>query len=192
MQPPVKVSSHRRIMCPYIIGICTSQSSAYQLLKRRSFHRSMHTIKNAPFSKRGCRRLTMIDDDLFLPPTLERIKNKLSARSKTTQQSSSSFLVGGLATSHLGLDPSKNLRHAPIVYHENYSFDNWPRTHTFPMDKFRMTAHSILNDPDEDMKPLVKSAKDFYEPLSFHDFPTSILSPPIDSSFLESFLNGKL
>jgi acetoin utilization deacetylase AcuC-like enzyme len=131
----------------------------------------------------------MVADDYYLAPTLARILNR---RNKSTRPCSSDLLIDGLAASHLGLDPSQNTRHAPMVYHENYSFDNWPSSHTFPMDKFRMTAYSLLNDADENGEPLVRSEQDFYKPLDFDQFPASILSPPIDKSFLYSFLNGEL
>jgi hypothetical protein len=36
-------------------------------------------------------------------------------------------------SSRLGLDPSLNRFHAPLVYHENYSFADWPEHHTFPV-----------------------------------------------------------
>ena len=38
-----------------------------------------------------------------------------------------------LAASRLGLDPALNRFHAPLVNHENYSFDGWPENHTFPV-----------------------------------------------------------
>lgn len=38
-----------------------------------------------------------------------------------------------LAASRIGLDPSQNRFHGPIVYHERYSFDGWPESHTFPV-----------------------------------------------------------
>jgi hypothetical protein len=48
-----------------------------------------------------------------------------------------------LATSRFGLDPTSNRFHAPIVYHEHYSFADWPPNHTFPMDKFERIAHAL-------------------------------------------------
>jgi acetoin utilization deacetylase AcuC-like enzyme len=139
--------------------------------------------------------MKITEDEIYLTPTLERIQSKISRNKSSTKQLPSDLLINGLAASHLGLDPSQNLRHAPMVYHKNYSFDNWPTSHTFPMDKFRMTAYSLLNDLDESIgneQPLVQSPTDFYNPLPFHEFPTSLLSPPIDKTFLHSFLSGKL
>jgi hypothetical protein len=37
------------------------------------------------------------------------------------------------AASRLGLDPRTNRFHCPLVYHEGYSFADWPSTHTFPV-----------------------------------------------------------
>jgi hypothetical protein len=42
------------------------------------------------------------------------------------------------AASRLGLDPSVNRFHPPFVYHENYSFDDWPDNHTFPVRGLRV------------------------------------------------------
>jgi acetoin utilization deacetylase AcuC-like enzyme len=159
---------------------------AFQLIRKFSLtHCPMKT-------RRHHNVLPMVADDYYLAPTLARIQSKLNQRTKSTRTFPSDLLIDGLAASHLGLDPSQNTRHAPMVYHENYSFDNWPASHTFPMDKFRMTAYSLLNDADENEEPLVRSEQDFYKPLNFDQFPTSILSPPIDKPFLYSFLDGEL
>ena len=48
------------------------------------------------------------------------------------------------AASRIGLDPALNRYHAPIVYHEHYSFADWPPNHTFSMDKFRCMAHAVM------------------------------------------------
>jgi len=42
-----------------------------------------------------------------------------------------------IAASRLGLDPSINRFHSPLVYHENYSFADWPENHTFPVSPSR-------------------------------------------------------
>lgn len=169
--------------------MCAFQSS-FQLISR---HGALRSFKYTPRStvKIKERQLHMSEDEFYLPPTLERIQSHI-IRSKSTYQSPDSLLIDGLAASHIGLEPLQNTRHPPMVYHENYSFDEWPPTHTFPMDKFRMTAYSLLEDADENEEPLVRSIDDFYKPLSFQDFPTSTLSPPIDKNFLQSFLNGEL
>jgi acetoin utilization deacetylase AcuC-like enzyme len=157
------------------------------------------------------------DDLFYLTPTLSRIQNSIQMQQSKRNSSSTSnnihnnapsnlFLNGGLAATQLGLDPMINKRHAPIVHHDNYSFDNWPASHTFPMDKFRMTAYSLLNDSDDSMQqteattesgqfrgdPLVLSPTHFYKPLSLEFFPTSFLSPPVCPNYLRSFLSGTL
>lgn len=171
-----------------IVGLCVSQTLAFQSFRRKAIRPSQCTFTRA----RGRSSLRMIENDYYLAPTLERIQTKLNARHQSSKRHPSKLWIEGLAASHLGADPSRNTRHAPMVYHENYSFDNWPASHTFPMDKFFMTAYSLLNDPDENEEPLVSSARDFYKPLNFDEFPTAILSPPIDKSFLDSFLHGQL
>ena len=55
----------------------------------------------------------------------------------------SSPSVGSLATSRLGLDPAQNHFHAPIVYHENFSFADWPESHTFPVSTLGETERGI-------------------------------------------------
>ncbi|KAL9182249.1 hypothetical protein ACHAXT_012901 [Thalassiosira profunda] len=122
-----------------------------------------------------------------------------------TSQEQPSIFIDGLVTSHLGLDPRQNARHAPMVYHERYSCPDWPVKHTFPMAKFNMTAASVLNDPDEFLEeeeeeegegdgkqPLVLSRDHFYRPVESNAFPRSFLSPPICPDFLQSFLSGSL
>ena len=52
--------------------------------------------------------------------------------------------IFSFAASRLGLDPSLNRFHAPLVYHENYSFADWPPNHTFPMDKFQHLRNAVL------------------------------------------------
>ncbi|KAL7467797.1 hypothetical protein ACHAXS_008050 [Conticribra weissflogii] len=131
-----------------------------------------------------------------------RRRSPQHGRCFTTSPSSSAantILVDGLATSHLGFDPLRNERHHPMVYHDGYSPPDWPEKHTFPMDKFRFTAHSILNDVDVDddvdddmTQPLVLSPHHFFRPLSFSTFPRRYLSPPIHPTFLASFLSGAL
>lgn len=126
-----------------------------------------------------------------------------------------SIFIDGLAANKLGLDPYQNSRHAPMVYHELYSCPNWPEKHTFPMEKFHQTAVSLLNDPDEyyvggssnnrnknncyeeddeivTIQQLVLSQDHFYRPLPMEIFPTSFLSPPVCSNYLQSFLSGTL
>lgn len=102
------------------------------------------------------------------------------------------------ACSKLGLDPSKNRFHAPIVYHERYSFKDWPQSHTFPMDKFRALANCLVSNckktnPEHSMlsRPLVKSYDDFFRPIDFQDVDWDWFQP-VDSDFLHRFLSGCL
>ena len=124
-------------------------------------------------------------------------KRRLAMSSSTSSASSM------LATSRHGLDPSINRFHAPIVYHENYSFEGWPEKHTFPMDKFKRTAHALgttckATHPAESSlpRPLVRNINtDFFRPLDFHDIPREWLAKPkgpIDADFLHNFLAGEL
>jgi acetoin utilization deacetylase AcuC-like enzyme len=110
-----------------------------------------------------------------------------------------------MACSRLGLDPSTNLIHAPLVYHENYSFDDWPKTHTFPMDKFRQLAQYLTNPTREESvlggdvlsaaEPLVQSYQDFFRPLDLHQIPNEWIQQPtgpIEKDYLQKFLTGSL
>jgi acetoin utilization deacetylase AcuC-like enzyme len=128
--------------------------------------------------------------------------------------SDSIYIDNGLLAERLGLNPKTNKRHAPMVYHEQYSnVPNWPSNHTFPMAKFEQTAYSLLNDVDDYLLNagvgsgddyfvddnhwnglrLVLSPTHFYRPLSLSkSIPTCLLSPPIDSNYLNRFLSGSL
>lgn len=123
------------------------------------------------------------------------------------------------AASRFGLDPSKNKRHCPLVYHEDYSFADWPPTHTFPMNKFERLANAILSNPiditgddlTEDAssknnddgsavqhttRPLVLDPAHFFRPLDFTraNLPKiqSWLCGPLDTIFVDRFLTGQL
>jgi acetoin utilization deacetylase AcuC-like enzyme len=129
--------------------------------------------------------------------------------------SDSIYIDNGLLAERLGLNPTTNIRHAPMVYHEQYSFPNWPNNHTFPMAKFEQTAYSLLNDVDDYLLNvgsgigrggddyfvddnhwnglrLVVSPTHFYRPLSSKSIPTCLLSPPLDSNYVNRFLSGSL
>ena len=103
--------------------------------------------------------------------------------------------------SRLGLDPSKNKFHAPLVYHENYSFQNWPPNHTFPMDKFERIAHALLSSLVEattasQQRPLVRSPDDFFRPfdvehIPYEDWFFSIMDRDYVTRFLEGMLTEK-
>ena len=121
--------------------------------------------------------------------------------SETTKTNSNPLTEGEIhltACSKTGLDPSKNRFHAPIVYHEQYSFEDWPSSHTFPMDKFRALADCLVTNckktnPEHSMlsRPLVNCYDDFFRPLDFHDVDWSWFQP-VDSDFLQRFLLGQL
>ena len=132
--------------------------------------------------------------------------------------SDSIYIDNGLLAERLGINPTTNKRHAPMVYHEQYSFPNWPSNHAFPMAKFEQTAYSLLNDVDDYLLNssvgggsggggddyfvddnhwnglrLVLSPTHFYRPVSLSkSIPTCLLSPPIDSNYLNRFLSGTL
>lgn len=119
--------------------------------------------------------------------------------------SASAEPASSLTASRLGLDPGQNRIHAPFVYHEEYSFENWPESHTFPMDKFRSLAQTLTtkyyNDnntqfdrPGTSSQALVRRETDFFRPLDFEDVPISHWIEPImeDSEYLYRFLSGTL
>eukprot|EP00525_Craspedostauros_australis_P002040 CAMPEP_0198124410 /NCGR_PEP_ID=MMETSP1442-20131203/39831_1 /TAXON_ID= /ORGANISM="Craspedostauros australis, Strain CCMP3328" /LENGTH=435 /DNA_ID=CAMNT_0043783795 /DNA_START=416 /DNA_END=1724 /DNA_ORIENTATION=+ len=103
----------------------------------------------------------------------------------------------GLATSRLGLDPVTNRFHAPLVYHENYSFADWPPNHTFPMDKFHRIAHALMSTSFKTVatstlpRPLVRQEDHFFRTLNFNDVPREWFDI-IDEDFVDRFLDSKL
>lgn len=115
----------------------------------------------------------------------------------TTTKSTGKF--DKFSMSHEGLHPTLNRFHCPLVYHERYSFENWPESQTFPMDKFARLANAVLttcksNHPESPLpRPLVKDPHDFYRPLDFEDIPIDDwFCGPIESGFVHRFLQGKL
>jgi acetoin utilization deacetylase AcuC-like enzyme len=123
--------------------------------------------------------------DQVLPP-----RQADSASLQDPVRLSNHVRYGSLAASRLGLDPRINPHHAPVVYHENYSFDNWPENHSFPMNKFAATAKALLS-ADESGTPLVRDPLHFFRPLSVDQIPVDWFSI-IDSTFLQQFLTGQL
>lgn len=105
-----------------------------------------------------------------------------------------------LAASRIGLDPQLNRFHAPIVYHERYSFANWPEKHTFPMDKFARLAHALQTTTARTVpnvstlsRPIVRNELDFFRPLD--QIPRAWLAEPtgpINPDFLDRFLTSNL
>ncbi|CAB9519604.1 Acetoin utilization protein AcuC [Seminavis robusta] len=114
-------------------------------------------------------------------------------------------LFAGSASRVPSLDPVKNHRHCPLVYHEDYSFDGWPPEHSFPMDKFERLAHVLLNTPtatgieeedNEDKQPLVLDSQHFFRPLDYSSRNLPLLknwlSGPLDKDFVQRFLEAQL
>jgi acetoin utilization deacetylase AcuC-like enzyme len=111
------------------------------------------------------------------------VSSTTNGLSKQQQQQRQSLV---LAVSKGGLNPKENRFHAPIVYHEKYSFENWPANHTFPMDKFDRIAYALQNTCHKTTptssnlpRPLVRSVHDFFRPYEYIDV-------PIDDWFLQS------
>jgi len=107
------------------------------------------------------------------------------------------------ACSRLGLSPYSNRFHAPIVYHENYSFEGWPQHFTFPMDKFSKLSECLVTNchqtnPEASTlsRPLVRSYEDFFRPLDLVDAPLDLWfshpTGPIDPDFFQAFIEGRL
>ncbi len=99
------------------------------------------------------------------------------------------------AASRLGLDPSFNRFHAPIVYHEDYSFDDWPPNHTFPMDKFESLRRVVLTKHDHLPRALVRDESDMFRALDMDEVPFEWLvepTGPLDPNFVHRFLQATL
>jgi len=158
-------------------------------------------------SARKANRISSSADHDELAISASGNKNLRSSRRQSRPFSDSCLsrnLQPELLTAHskLGLDPSTNRFHAPIVYHENYSFDNWPKHYTFPMDKFARLAHCLVtnckaSNPHHSTlsRPLVRSYNDFFRPLDLQHVPWEWFQQPtgpIDFRFLKQFLSGQL
>ena len=95
-------------------------------------------------------------------------------RSKNQQIRAQTALAELFAASKMGLDPSLNRFHAPLVYHDGYSCP-WPETHTFPMQKFERTSHALLTTTSKTVassnlpRPLVRSEVDYFRPPNFSE-----------------------
>eukprot|EP00559_Dactyliosolen_fragilissimus_P005430 CAMPEP_0184865978 /NCGR_PEP_ID=MMETSP0580-20130426/20093_1 /TAXON_ID=1118495 /ORGANISM="Dactyliosolen fragilissimus" /LENGTH=460 /DNA_ID=CAMNT_0027365399 /DNA_START=252 /DNA_END=1630 /DNA_ORIENTATION=+ len=124
----------------------------------------------------------------YLPQILDP-ENRFLKECGKNDYSTTDELV--LASSKIGLDPYTNRFHQPIVHHPNYSFGNWPSSHTFPMDKFQKLAEALTsqhtkpskisyehNDKERKMlpRPLVRHFDDFFHPLHPHDIPMAWFS----------------
>lgn len=114
--------------------------------------------------------------------------------SNTTSMEATSFddRDKWLEVSRLGLDPATNRYAAPIVYHEQYSFDGWPKSHTFPMDKFYATAQALM-DRNKHPRPLVRSQSDFFRPHDLESIPDEwFYNAQICPDFYRRFRDAKL
>lgn len=113
-------------------------------------------------------------------------------RPMSTTTSTNSYF----SASHLGLDPSLNRFHAPMVYHEHYSFADWPSNHTFPMDKFEHLRRAVLSKPPHLPRALVRDESDLFRALdNLHEVPREWLAEPtgpLDGDFLDRFLAAQL
>lgn len=116
-----------------------------------------------------------------------------AATTPTTTSTATTTSASSFAASRLGLDPCSNRFHAPIVYHEQYSFDDWPTTHTFPMDKFDRTAKALTTTNNHLPRPLVRSSQDFFRPLDYEHVPVEWFTDAgKDADFVHRFLQGRL
>lgn len=97
-------------------------------------------------------------------------------RSENQQIRAESSLAKLFAASKMGLDPSMNRFHPPLVYHDGYSCA-WPETHTFPMQKFERTSYALLTTTSKTItasnlpRPLVRSEEDYFRPPNFSEIP---------------------
>jgi len=137
-------------------------------------------------------------DDVATVESVLRAESDKTIKRKTTKLSTLK-----LHASQLGMDPSINRFHAPIVNHDNYSFSNWPENHTFPMNKFNRIAYALLTTCKKTASttgtttgsslphPLVNKKEHFFRPLEFCNIPRSWFSI-INQDFVNRFLQGKL
>ena len=106
----------------------------------------------------------------------------------------------GLFASRLGIDPCTNRFAPPIVYHERYSFQDWPTTHTFPMDKFNRIAHALQTTSSKTIetsnlpRPIIRQKTDFFRPLDYSNIPIEewISSIMEDPDYVHRFINQQL
>ena len=83
------------------------------------------------------------------------------------------------------------------MFHEEYSFADWPPNHTFPMDKFERLANALLTTCSKTVsssnlpRPLVSRANDFFRPLDFEQVPREWFNI-MDDDYVDRFLAGRL
>lgn len=129
--------------------------------------------------------------------------NSYKSNTQHRQLSSSS---SAFSASRLGFDPTQNQRHCPLVFHEDYSFADWPEEHTFPMDKFARLGRALMatktstisTEPrtSSSSSTLVEDEMDFFRPLDYNDSTWPVLQSwlcgPLDRGFVDRFRRGQL
>lgn len=135
-------------------------------------------------------RLGPIRRIILQEPTL------ISALVSSPQFASTNCVPSYFDASRLGRDPLTNRFHAPIVYHENYSFADWPPNHSFPMDKFEELRKAVLTKQPHLPRPLVRDeSSDLFRALDMSQVPLEWLvepTGPLAQDFLHRFLQSQL
>ena len=132
-----------------------------------------------------------------------------SSTTRLFSSNSRSTETNDFSCSRLGLNPMENRRHCPLVYHEHYSFDDWPEHHTFPMDKFARLARALTdcndttdidttcNTTNTAPVPLVEDYQHFFRPLDYNPENWPLLQSwlytcgPLDKRFVDRFVNAE-
>lgn len=155
-----------------------------------------------------------------LSPSDEHISNINEEDNRETEPSVPQMKrLHNLHASKIGLHPNKNKVHQPIIYHPEYSFPEWPSSHTFPMDKFKRLAQnlstnsqvrgeenpavianerrSVEDQDDEKHEHMyangIEDYADFFQPLNVGDIPIQKwFEPVIQPRFLHRFLSRTL
>ena len=170
----------------------SSQSGRHQMLR----HYAKRGIKS--LGEQGSMAVTASE---AIEETTGTRRPNIQSSSSTAPASPPSLSLSSTlsAASKHGLDPMSNRFHAPIVYHEQYSFDDWPPNHTFPMDKFERTAYALqttckktLPDISKLSRPIIRSAQDFYRPLDIEDVPMEWITDIVSKDYVDRFIDGRL
>ena len=162
--------------------------------RRQHFHDVRTWRRTSLIGRRDWRMILQRPRGSFLSMSTSTSSSASSVSSSSLNRSESL----NLSTSRLGLDPCNNRFHAPIVYHERYSFQDWPPNHTFPMNKFDRIAHALQTTYSKTIsssklpRPLVRQKADFFRPLDVQDVPIEWLHTIIDPDFVDRFLAGQV
>ncbi|KAG7349293.1 deacetylase [Nitzschia inconspicua] len=190
-------SINRSKKMPYrLLSLRTSSLMLWLTMQRSSaFHKPVSTILRCPMVE-PCPRLGSMSFHSLLSGS-DSTLSVPTPQSRHFSMENSYYLESfGLKTSRFGLDPFQNKLACPFVYHEQYSFPEWPENHTFPMDKFARIAHTLKSTThlvDDTPRLLVRNEEDFFRPLDFDDIPVEEwLCSIIDPDFVHRFLNGML